>query len=488
MAIATNLGYPRIGLKRELKKALEGYWEGNLSQEELIQVGSDIRRSNWQLHHQVGIQHIPCNDFSFYDQMLDTSLMLGAIPNRFRDLSNQANLDLYFAMARGSKRGIFKDTKPLEMTKWFNSNYHYIVPEISPDSQFTLLSTKPLDDFLEAKSIGIITRPVIIGPMTFLLLSKSTSRDYFPIDKIEEITPCYLELLRKLTEVGAEWVQMDEPCLVFEQPDRIIQLYQRVYQRIGESFPHPKILLATYYDSVTCPIQKITELPIDAIHLDLIQGKYDIEAIPAYLQDQQILSLGIIDGRNVWRSDLKKAFYLANQLVNKTGKDRIFIAPSSSLLHVPQDVEQETKLDPEVKSWLAFGKQKLEEIVAITQMINGETHKSASLFKMNQKALESRHKSTIVNIPNIIHQINKIDKNMLKRKSAFKKRSRIQKDKLKLPLFPTTTIGSFPQTETIRSMRNRRWKGLISENEYEAFIEDEIIKAIKFQEEIGLDV
>jgi 5-methyltetrahydropteroyltriglutamate--homocysteine methyltransferase len=488
MTIAINLGFPRIGLKRELKKAMEGYWEGNLSEQELLQVGSDIRRRNWQLHHQVGIQHVPCNDFSFYDHMLDTSFMLGAIPNRFRDLSNQTNLDLYFAMARGSKRGIFKDTKPLEMTKWFNSNYHYIVPEISPNSQFALLSTKPLDDFLEAKSIGIHTRPVIIGPMTFLLLSKSTSSDFSPIEKIDELIPIYLELLQKLAKEGTEWVQMDEPCLVLDQPDRIIHLYQRVYQRIGESFPHPKILLTTYYDAVTCPIQKITELPIDAIHLDLIQGKYDIEAIPAYLQNHQILSLGIIDGRNVWRSDLKKAFNLANQLVKKIGKERIFIAPSSSLLHVPQDVEQEIKLDPEVKSWLAFGKQKLEEIVVITQMIHGETHKSAPLLEMNQKALNSRRKSTIVNMPNIIHRFNQVDKRMLRRKSSFNKRSRIQKDRLNLPLFPTTTIGSFPQTDMIRSMRNRRLKGLITKHEYEAFIEDEVIKAINFQEEIGLDV
>ena len=340
MAQAANLGFPRIGARRELKTALEAHWTGALSAEALAAEGAALRARHWRLQQEAGISSIPANDFSFYDQMLDMTALLGAVPERFAAV--EGDPARYFAMARGAK-----DAPAMEMTKWFDTNYHFIVPEFTADQSFALSSRKPVDEFLEARALGIHTRPVLIGPVTWLSLGKAKSEGLEPLSLLEAVLPVYEAVLRQLAEAGADWVQIDEPILAADLTEAQRAALTAAYARLGEA--GPKILLASYFGSLGDALDLIFSLPVAGVHLDLIRAPEQLGAALEKAGDK-LLSLGLIDGRNVWRADLAAALKQAQAAAQKLGPDRIQIAPSCSLLHVPVDLAAEAELDPELKS------------------------------------------------------------------------------------------------------------------------------------------
>jgi 5-methyltetrahydropteroyltriglutamate--homocysteine methyltransferase len=486
LAISSNLGFPRMGRNRELKKALENFWAGVIPKEELLEIGEKIRFENWILQKEIGIQQIPSNDFSFYDHMLDMVVLLGAVPARFNEDIGPIDLETYFAMAQGAETGKFQGLPPLEMTKWFNTNYHYLVPEISPNSCFQKNSEKIISESEQSKKIGIKTKPVVVGPLSFLLLSKSEIVGFSPIEKIDQIVPVYKSILEELVSFGVEWIQMDEPCLVQDMDDHIRGIYQRVFNEIGTCIKRPKIILTTYFDSLENNLPIALDSPFEAIHLDLTTHSVQLESALKSANPDKIISLGIVNGRNVWKTDFQKAAILIRKAAEILSPDRIMISPSCSLLHVPQDLNQETKLIPEVGTKLAFGKQKLDEIVKLTQWVN------EFAFKSEQEVISflPRHQEPRMTKENlgVKEKIKHISQAMMTRKSSFPIRKEKQNRKLKLPLLPITTIGSFPQTKLIRNARKRLSKNEISETDYENFIKKEIVHTLRFQEEIGVDV
>jgi len=486
-----NLGYPRIGSQRELKKACEAYWSGKLSQEELLHTARTIRQKNWQIQKEVGIQLIPVNDFSFYDQVLDMSLLLGVIPKRHQALAQaKSPLDLYFAMARGYQKEGY-DVTAMEMTKWFDTNYHYIVPEFIKDQTFELFGTKVFDEFAEAKALGIAAKPVLIGAVSYLLLGKEKGKEQFErIDLIENLLPAYIEILKKLSAQGATWVQLDEPYLVMDLSERERLAFRQAYAEIRKQVPDLKIILATYFEGYQDNLETALSLPVDVLHLDLVRCPSQLDDVLNHSAlNKQILSLGIVDGRNIWKNDFEHSLYVIRKAVEKIGQDRVWVAPSCSLLHVPYDLDDERQLNPEIKQWLAFAKQKLVEVVALARLAQGE--KSPELEKAaqeNKHANESRKTSALIHNPKVKERLTAITEKDFERKSDFRTRQRLQKEALHLPLFPTTTIGSFPQTPEIRQLRAKLKKGELTQAQYEAEIEKAIVEVIRWQEEIGLDV
>lgn len=488
MAIATNLGYPRIGLHRELKRGLESYWAGKNPEKNLLTTTHSIRIENWLLQKNLGIHHIPVNDFSLYDHVLDTVVMVGAIPDRFQINQTPIDLDGYFAMARGTQHGKFNNIPPLEMTKWFNTNYHYIVPEISRNTQFALNMEKVITEINEAKLLAIYPRPVLLGPVSFLLLSKSIEKDFSSIQKLDELTSLYSRLLKELLGVNINWVQIDEPFLATDLTDELKGLVIKTYQYLGQKMQRPKILLTSYFASMQDNLPFVFSLPIEAVHLDLVNAPEQLESALKHIDDKKYLSLGLVDGRNIWKTDFVLAFHLIKKTIEQLGTDRLFIAPSCSLLHVPQDIGMETSMNPEIKYWLAFAHQKLQEIVLLTQMANSEYDENHKQINENQKTIQNRHSSSLINNESVKQKLKSIDPKQLIRKSKFIIRRKKQQDRYKFPLLPTTTIGSFPQTENVRVARSNFSKGQITKSEYEEFLKQEIKHCIEFQEEIGLDV
>lgn len=489
-----NLGYPRIGSDRELKKACEKYWAGKASVEELMITSKDIRHRNWVTQQKLGIDWIPSNDFSYYDQVLDMSLMVGAIPKRYNkvilDKSN-TELDLYFAMARGhQKEGI--DIKAMEMTKWFDTNYHYIVPEFESNQKFSLFSTKIIDEYLEAKNAGIHTKPVIIGPVSYLLLGKEKEENFNKLDLLKNILPVYIEILNKLKAEGVEWVQFDEPFLALDLDEKAKESYQYAYKEIHKQFPYINKILTTYFDGLKDNLALAFNLPVQALHIDLVRCPEQLDEVLDKIPEKLILSLGVVDGRNIWKNDFEKSLKLIQKAVSKIGKDRILIAPSCSLLHSPVDLELETDtkaLSSEIKNWLAFAKQKIDEVVTLKKLAAKED--SPDLQKKLQEniaAATSRKTSALIHNEKVKEKIRNIEKVEDKRNSVFSERKKKQSEALQLPLFATTTIGSFPQTSEVRSWRSKLKKGLITPLEYEELIKKEIEKTIRFQEKIGIDV
>jgi 5-methyltetrahydropteroyltriglutamate--homocysteine methyltransferase len=486
-----NLGYPRIGSQRELKKACEAYWSGKISQEELVQTAQSIRQKNWQTQQAAGIQLIPVNDFSFYDQVLDMSLLLGAIPKRHQALAKaKSPLDLYFAMARGyQKEG--HDVTAMEMTKWFDTNYHYIVPEFTKDQSFELLGTKVFDEFAEAKALGIPAKPVLIGAVSYLLLGKEKGEETFDrIDLIDRLLPVYVQILQKLAAQGATWVQIDEPYLVMDLSDKERQIIASVYAEIRKQVPNLKIILAAYFEGYQENLDTALSLPVEVLHLDLVRCPSQLDDVlnhPAL--DKQILSLGVVDGRNIWKNDFESSLRLIQKAVDRIGAERVWVAPSCSLLHVPYDLDFEQQLDPEIKQWLAFAKQKLIEVSTLTRLAQGENSPELEkALQENRLAHENRKTSARIHNPKVKERLAAISEKDFKRKSDFPTRRKIQRERLHLPLFPTTTIGSFPQTPEIRQLRARLKKGELTQAQYEAEIEKAIVEVIRLQEEIGLDV
>jgi 5-methyltetrahydropteroyltriglutamate--homocysteine methyltransferase len=481
--IKNNLGFPRIGANRELKKACESFWAGELSEQELLNKGKEIRLKNWNLQKELGIELIPSNDFSFYDQVLDHSCMFGLLPSRFEGLKGLSETGRYFAMARGLQKDNL-DVKALQMTKWFDTNYHYMVPEFEAHQSFHLANTKILDEYLEAKEAGIQTKPVLIGPITYLLLGKVKQGDFKPLDLLERLLPVYLKILTRLQEAGAEYVQIDEPFLALDIDYTTKEAYRTVYHAIKKTTPELKIILTTYFEGLENNALAALNLPVDTLHLDLIRGNHDFDNILSKIGKNLKLSLGIVDGRNIWKSDYKKALEQIRKATDKLGKENVMIAPSCSLLHVPIDLDAETRLNPELKNWMAFAKQKLNELNEIDQIFNGND----SLLDENQKAIELRKTSNLIHNNEVKNRIAALHEVSLQRNSVFADRAEKQRNDLKLPLFPTTTIGSFPQSKDIRILRRKWKKGELSENEYNNEIKEAIRDLIKWQEETNLDV
>ncbi|OWB71697.1 hypothetical protein B5S31_g1388 [[Candida] boidinii] len=492
MVQSSVLGFPRIGAFRELKKTTEAYWAGKVDQEQLLKVGKDIRANNWKLQKEAGVDIIASNDFSYYDQVLDLSLLFNVIPDRYTKYE-LSPIDTLFAMGRGLQRKATETTKAvdvtaLEMVKWFDANYHYVRPTFSHSTEFKLNGSKPVDEYLEAKELGIETRPVIVGPVSYLYLGKADkdSLDLEPISLLEKILPVYIELLQKLAAAGATTVQLDEPTLVLDLPENIQAAFKTAYDILSKAEGLPKIVLTTYFGDVRPNIEAIKGLPVAGFHFDFVRCPEQLEEVASILSGEQTLSVGIIDGRNIWKADFAKAIEFVNSAIEKVGKDKIVVATSSSLLHTPVDLENEKKLDAQIKDWFSFATQKLSEVVTIAKAISGEG--VASALEANAKSIKSRSESELTNDEAVKQRVSAIDETLSTRKNPFPARLAVQKEKYNLPLFPTTTIGSFPQTKDIRINRNKFAKGELSAEDYEKFINSEIEKVVRFQEEIGLDV
>ncbi|WP_454046050.1 5-methyltetrahydropteroyltriglutamate--homocysteine S-methyltransferase [Chryseobacterium sp. Marseille-Q8038] len=485
------LGYPRIGSKRELKKACEQYWSGKILLEELLNTGRTLCNQNWNIQKEAGIDLIPCNDFSYYDQVLDMSLVVGAIPSRYHEVvlkKNNTELDLYFAMARGyQKEGL--DITAMEMTKWFDTNYHYIVPEFYKNQQFKLSSDKIFNEFAGAKQAGINAKPVIIGLVTYLLLGKEKEEGFDKLDLAGNLLSVYTEILTKLQEQGAEWIQFDEPFLALDLTEKAKETYLSVYSEIRKRFPKLKFIVATYFDGLKDNAELAVSLPVNTLHIDLVRNPEQLDDILNRIPENLSLSLGVIDGRNIWKNDFEKSLSFIRKAVDKLGSDRILIAPSCSLLHSPCDLDFETNLNPEIKNWLAFAKQKVEEVVTLKELISGkEKEHILEVFEENKKAIESRRTSSLIHNDQVKQRSNAVTEKDAQRINAFKTRKEEQQQVLQLPLFPTTTIGSFPQTTEVRSWRAKFKKGELTAEQYDILLKEETQRTIRWQEDIGIDV
>ncbi|MBD2703666.1 5-methyltetrahydropteroyltriglutamate--homocysteine S-methyltransferase [Spirosoma sp. BT702] len=481
-----NLGYPRIGGQRQLKKANEQYWAGKINLTELNQVAQKIKEENWRTQLDAGIDLIPCNDFSFYDQTLDTSLLLGVIPQRYAPVLSQVKsnqeMDLYFAMARGyQKDGL--DITAMEMTKWLDTNYHYIVPEFTAHQEFRIYTETVFTEYMSAKQLlGQKAKPVLVGPISYLLLGKEKEEGFERIDLINKLIPVYVEIINRLGQLGAEWVQLDEPYLALDLSKKEKEAFTLAYRNIADQVNGVNLLVATYFEALLDNTALAVSLPIQALHIDLVRAPEQLDEVLALVPDQLQLSLGIIDGRNVWKNDYEHSLNLINTAIEKLGTDRVIVAPSCSLLHSPIDLDGETALDPEIKNWMAFAKQKLNEISELKQIVEGNN----TLLEINKKALESRRSSQKVHKQVVKNRVAAITD--ATRISAFPIRQQIQRARFNLPFFPTTTIGSFPQTEDIRQLRAKFKKGELTTDQYEQSIEQATIDAIRWQESIGIDV
>lgn len=485
MATAINLGYSRIGPNRELKKIVELYWVGKTPQENLLQTAKQIRQANWKTQSDAGIEQLPAGDFSLYDHVLDAAFAFDLVPARFRAL-NLNGIDLYFAMARGVAGG--RGTETLEMTKWFDTNYHYIVPELTGEEDFSLTRNTPLEIYQEGAGLGFNVRPVMLGPVSLLYLSKFKRDGKSPLHLLERCTAGYATLLKRLSAAGAEWVQLDEPVLVLDLDEDFRNAFRICYERLAKEAPAIKILLATYFGPLRENLALAQSLSINALHLDLVRGREQLAEAIRNRPDHLTLSLGLVDGRNIWKTDLKRALGTIEEAARVTPPERIFLAPSCSLLHVPVDLKGETALNPEIRNWLAFGVQKLEEVSLLTRGLNEGRDAVRSELEENARAIEARRSSGLVSKEAVRRRLAELNDSQLIRTSPHSVRSRRQRDALSLPLLPTTTIGSFPQTEQLRRERLRWKKGELTAGDYEQFIRREIEHAIRCQEEIALDV
>ncbi|TDN95464.1 methionine synthase (B12-independent) [Salegentibacter sp. 24] len=485
------LGYPRIGSNRELKNACEKYWSGKIELQELLQTGRKSRKENWNLQKDVGIDLVPCNDFSYYDQVLDMTLSLGAVPKRYKEIAENPSttyLDLYFAMARGYQKDGF-DITAMEMTKWFDTNYHYIVPEFTKNQKFQLHSEKILNEFEEAKETGIKPKPVIIGLVSYLLLGKEKEEDFDKMDLAEKLLPVYLDLLSALQEQGAEWIQFDEPFLALDLNEKTREAFTFVYAEIRKKFPDLKFILATYFEGLKDNLSLSLGLPVDVLHIDLVRCPSQLDNVLNEIPEGLKLSLGIVDGRNIWKNDFEGSLEIIQKAKEKLGSDRLLIAPSCSLLHIPYDLELETELNPEIKNWLAFAKQKVKELKTLQALANGTAEEQTlQEFKDNKNAFKDRKTSFLIHNKAVKDKVNEISKKDTQRKNPFSFRKDQQQKVLNLARFPTTTIGSFPQTKEVRSWRAQFKKGKLSSEQYDSLLKQETEKTIRWQEEIGLDV
>jgi 5-methyltetrahydropteroyltriglutamate--homocysteine methyltransferase len=490
-SIATVYGYPRQGANRELKKITEAYWSGRADATTLLAATRELRLARLAELRDAGLGEIPSNEFSLYDHVLDTSIMLGAIPARHHDAvpdvsTDEGQLARYFAMARGTD-----EVAPLEMTKWFNTNYHYLVPELGPFSLFRLNATKPLAEFNEAREIGIITRPVILGPVTYLLLAKPAATapaEFEPLDLLESLVPRYDELLRELHDAGAQWVQIDEPILVTDLSAEVLARVGKTYQRLGALAQRPKILVASYFDRLGDALAVLAATPVEGLAMDFTgSATANLEELAAIggIPDKRLVA-GVIGGHNVWTTDLTHALSTLATLLGLAG--RVDVSASCSLLHVPLDVTLETDLDHAVEPWLAFARQKLHELSTLAYGLAHGRSVIAAELQANRLSLDARATSPIVHIQAVRDRIDAVGAKELKRATAYERRRAGQARRLGLPPLPTTTIGSFPQTTRLRQARADLVAKRIDQDEYGSLMRQEIAEVITLQEELGLDV
>ena len=482
-----SLGFPRIGPRRELKFALEKFWAGTISPAELEEAAQGLRTATWARQKALGVDWLPSNDFSLYDHVLDTSVMLGAIPARYGLASGQAaGLETYFAMARGATGGAtcghaHGSVTAGEMTKWFDTNYHFIVPEIEPETRLQLGHIKPLQDYLEAKAQGFETRPVILGPVTWLSLAKEYGSD--PFDLLEEVLALYATVLARLEEAGAEWVQIDEPILVTDLTDRQRRAFTRTYAKLGRA--GPKIMLATYFGGLENNLSLAASLPVAGLHIDLARAPEQLDAVVKAVPQNRLLSLGVVDGRNIWRADLAA---LLDRLEPLAAQRDLVLAPSCSLLHVPVDLQLESRLDDELKQWLAFAVQKIEELDLLRRALANGRKSVAAELAASARATEARKTAARIHDRTVSERIAALTPDMRERRAGHTERAKTQSEVLNLPLFPTTTIGSFPQTGAVRKARAEYNRGALDGKSYDAFLHQETERAIRWQEEAGLDM
>ncbi len=483
MVTTHNLGFPRIGARRELKFALEAYWKGQSSRDDLETTGADLRRRHWAVQSKLDL--VPVGDFSFYDLVLDTSFALGNVPERAAGFQGDT-LDNYFRVARGrSAPGTGEGVDAGEMTKWFDTNYHYIVPELTVGTAFTLDASRLLSQLREARSQGVRNpKPVMLGPLTYLHVAKASDHS----DKLAllpRLIPVYRELVESLAAEGAEWIQIDEPALVTDLPEEWRAAYRTAYEALNTG--KAKLLLTTYFGPLLENLPLACELPVQALHLDAIRAREEVSAALSLLPPDRILSLGVVDGRNIWKTDLGAALDWLEPIARSLG-DRLWIAPSCSLLHVPVDLESEDKLDAEVKPWLAFAIQKLAELELLAAALNQGRDAVADELKANREAIERRRHSKRLNHPEVSASLSAITPEMGTRKSPYAERAARQAALLRLPAFPTTTIGSFPQTAEIRKARSQFKHGQTDEAHYREAMKSEIARGIQAQESLELDV
>ena len=472
--ITANLGYPRIGRRRELKFALEEFWRGRLTEDDLLATAKTLRKQSWELQKAAGLDIIPSNDFSFYDQVLDALVLVGATPSRFG--AGPVTLTRYFQMARNSN-----DQTAMEMTKWFDTNYHYLVPEWSGDLAFIPDSSKLLAEFSEAKQLGIATRPVLIGPITLLLLGKAVD-GIDPLDLLPRLLKAYRKVFSDLAEAGAKWVQSDEPALITDLPVGYAEAFRAAYAELSNS--PLKLMLTTYFGDLGDNLELACSLGTAGLHIDAVRAPGQVAAVVERLQPQQTLSLGCIDGRNIWIAELDALHNLVARVVTKIGVERLHLAPSCSLLHVPYDTADEDKLNSRVLSWLSFAQQKVEELV---QLAKGPKA-AADTFAANRRHHQDRIAAESSTNKVVRERLTTLDEGDFRRKSSYSERATVQRQELGLPLLPTTTIGSFPQTQEIRKQRAAHKKGAISDVEYNEFLKQKTEECIREQEQIGLDV
>ena len=469
---STVLGYPRIGPNRELKAAVESYWAGGSTTAELEAVAAGLRRDTWAELAKAGVGSVPSNTFSYYDQVLDAARTVGAVPARFRELGLEP-LDELFAMARGAG-----GSAALEMTKWFDTNYHYLVPELGPDTAFTLADNKPVDEFVEAREQGVPTRPVLVGPVTFLLLSKAADGSpagFEPVALLDGLLDVYAELLARLAAAGAEWVQLDEPAFVADRTPGELAALDRAYQRLGGLAERPKLLVASYFGDLGPALPVLAAAPVEALALDLVAGAVPL-ATPG-LQDKTVLA-GVVDGRQVWRTDLDAALAKAQQVAAVVG--RVEISTSCSLLHVPYDLSVETTLEPDVRDRLAFAREKVAEVVALATALSDGRDAVAATFDRPAGAAPRRDDQVRARLAELgtAHYL----------RGPAETRRAAQDELLGLPPLPTTTIGSLPRTIEVRSARAENRAGRLADADYEQLMRDEIARMVALQEDIGLDV
>ncbi|MFJ5485358.1 5-methyltetrahydropteroyltriglutamate--homocysteine S-methyltransferase [Pectobacterium actinidiae] len=479
MAIVNHtLGFPRVGLRRELKKAQENYWAGNATQEELLTVGRELRARHWQQQKDAGVDLLPVGDFAWYDHVLTTSLLLGNVPARHQNEDGSVDLDTLFRIGRG-RAPTGQPAAAAEMTKWFNTNYHYMVPEFTKGQQFKLTWTQLLDEVDEALALGHNVKPVLLGPVTYLWLGKVKGEQFDRLSLLQDILPVYQQVLAELAKRGIKWVQIDEPALALELPHEWLAAFKPAYDALQGQV---KLLLTTYFDSVSQNLETIKALPVQGLHIDLVHGKDDAATLSAQLPANWVLSLGVINGRNVWRADLSNWFERLQPLV---GTRDLWLGSSCSLLHSPIDLSVEVRLDDEVKSWFAFAIQKCAELSLLSQALNSGNGEALEAYSA---PIRARRTSTRVNNAAVAQRLAAITAQDSQRQNVYSVRADAQRERFNLPAWPTTTIGSFPQTTEIRGLRLDFKQGRLDGNNYRTGIAEHIKQAVVEQERLGLDV
>ena len=487
MAVAHNLGFPRIGGDRELKKAVEAYWKGDISEDNLRQVGRELRAKHWQIQKDAGLDLVPVGDFAWYDQVLTHSLTFGVVPERFAKTGEKPTLETLFAMARGVvESSCCGGAHAQEMTKWFDTNYHYLVPELTAEQEFSLSCEQLFEEVDEALALGHTVKPVVIGPLTWLWLGKVKGQAFNKLDLLDKLLPIYGQIFQRLAAQGVEWVQIDEPILGLDLPQEWKNAFERAYNMLQRE--PVKKLVATYFAGLEDNLGLAAGLPVDGLHIDLVRAPEQYPTILDRLPAYKILSLGVVNGRNVWRCDLEKVLATLQHAHERLG-ERLWVAPSCSLLHSPVDLAREDQLDEELKSWLAFAVQKTAEVAILAEALNNPDSPTVqAALAASRKVQESRANSPRIHKPEVQARLAAVTPADSQRQSPFAERIKLQRERLDLPLFPTTTIGSFPQTKEIRAARLAYRQGKLGEVDYQKAMQAEIQHAVRVQEALDLDV